>query len=60
MTSPYGRAMAQMSSVFAELERAMIRERTRNAMNVKRSRDERISGYAPYGWNFARSRLSEL
>ena len=29
MTSPYGRAMAQMASVFAELERAMIRERTR-------------------------------
>jgi site-specific DNA recombinase len=25
MTNPYGRAMAQMASVFAELERAMIR-----------------------------------
>src|SRR5262249_18820965 len=30
MTSAYGRAMAQMASVFAELERAMIRERTRS------------------------------
>ena len=49
MTSPYGRAMAQMASVFAELERATIRERTRSAMNVKRSRGERISGHAPYG-----------
>ncbi|HMF13004.1 MAG TPA: recombinase family protein, partial [Gemmataceae bacterium] len=38
MSSPYGRAMAQMASVFAELERAMIRERTRSAMSVKRSR----------------------
>src|SRR5215470_19630505 len=38
MSSPYGRAMAQMASVFAELERAMIRERTRGAMSVKRSR----------------------
>jgi DNA invertase Pin-like site-specific DNA recombinase len=37
MSSPYGRAMAQMASVFAELERAMIRERTQNAMSVKRS-----------------------
>jgi DNA invertase Pin-like site-specific DNA recombinase len=55
MTSPYGRAMAQMTSVFAELERAMIRERTRSAMHVKRSRGERISGHAPYGWDFARS-----
>src|SRR5499426_1750204 len=57
MTSPYGRAMAQMASVFAELERAMIRERTRSAMNVKRSRGERISGHAPYGWDFGRNGL---
>ena len=52
MSSPYGRAMAQMASVFAELERAMIRERTRAAMNVKRARGERISGHAPFGWDF--------
>jgi DNA invertase Pin-like site-specific DNA recombinase len=52
MSSPYGRAMAQMASVFAELERAMIRERTRSAMSVKRSRGERISGHAPYGSDF--------
>ena len=52
MGSPYGRAMAQMASVFAELERAMIRERTRTAMSVKRSRGERISGHAPFGWDF--------
>ena len=52
MTNPYGRAMAQMASVFAELERAMIRERTRAAMKVKRGRRERISGHEPYGWRF--------
>ena len=52
MTSPYGRAMAQMASVFAELERAMIRERTRPAMMIKRGRRERISRQAPYGWDF--------
>jgi site-specific DNA recombinase len=52
MTNPYGRAMAQMASVFAELERAMIRERTRAAMRVKRGRKERISGHEPYGWDF--------
>ena len=55
MTSPYGRAMAQMASVFAELERAMIRERTRAAMKVKRGRRERISGHEPYGWRFTRA-----
>jgi DNA invertase Pin-like site-specific DNA recombinase len=52
MTNPYGRAMAQMASVFAELERAMIRERTRAAMKVKRGRCERVSRHAPYGWDF--------
>jgi DNA invertase Pin-like site-specific DNA recombinase len=52
MTNPYGRAMAQMASVFAELERAMIRERTRVAMTVKRNRGERISRHAPFGWEF--------
>jgi DNA invertase Pin-like site-specific DNA recombinase len=52
MTNPYGRAMAQMASVFAELERAMIRERTRAAMKVKRARQERVSGHAPFGWDF--------
>jgi hypothetical protein len=30
----------------------MIRERTRAAMNVKRARGERISGHAPFGWDF--------
>jgi site-specific DNA recombinase len=51
MTSPYGRAMAQMASVFAELERAMIRERTRAALAVKRNRGERTSGFIPFGWD---------
>jgi DNA invertase Pin-like site-specific DNA recombinase len=53
MTNPYGRAMAQMASVFAELERAMIRERTRAALKVKRDRRERISRHAPVGWDVA-------
>ena len=55
MTNPYGRAMAQMASVFAELERAMIRERTKAALKVKRGRGERISGHVPYGWDFGRN-----
>jgi DNA invertase Pin-like site-specific DNA recombinase len=54
LRNPYGRAMAQMASVFAELERALIQERTRAAMAVKRSRGERISGHAPFGWDFGR------
>ncbi|MFO0969295.1 MAG: recombinase family protein [Gemmataceae bacterium] len=56
MTNPYGRAMAQMASVFAELERAMIRERTKAALKVKRTRGERISRYVPFGWTFGAER----
>lgn len=51
-TNPYGRAKAQMASVFVEWERAMIRERTRAAMKVKRGRKERISAHASFGWEF--------
>jgi DNA invertase Pin-like site-specific DNA recombinase len=51
MTNPFGRAMAQIASVFAELERAMIRERTKAAMNVKRRRNERMSHNVPFGWD---------
>lgn len=52
MSSSYGRAMAQMAAVFAELERSMIRERTKSALAVKRGRGERVSRHAPYGWDF--------
>jgi DNA invertase Pin-like site-specific DNA recombinase len=53
-TTIYGKAMMQVASVFAELERGLIRERTRSAMSVKRSRGGRISGHAPFGWDFVR------
>ena len=55
LSSLYGQAMGQMVSVFAELACAMIRERTRTAMNVTRIRGERISGHAPFGWDFGRN-----
>ena len=58
MTSPYGRAMAQMASVFAELERAMIGERTKAALQAKRRRGERV-GTVPYGFECVGGRLIE-
>ena len=39
MTTPYGRAMAQMAAVFAELERELIGMRTREAMQALREAD---------------------
>ena len=50
--NPFARAMMQIISVFAELERRLIILRTREAMAVKRRRSEQISRYAPYGWDF--------
>lgn len=49
MSSPMGRAMAQMASVFAELERAMIRERTKAALQAKKARGAVLGSEAPYG-----------
>lgn len=60
MTSLYGRAMAQLASVFAELERGMIRERTLDALAVKRSRGERISRHAPFGSGFSQGSVVHI
>lgn len=47
-TSPTGRAMLGMLAVFAELQRAEIRERTRHALAAKKRRGEAVSR-TPYG-----------
>jgi DNA invertase Pin-like site-specific DNA recombinase len=58
LSSPYGRAMAQIMSAMAELERAMIRERTRAALQAKKARGERV-GTVPYGWDSVGGKLVE-
>lgn len=47
--TPQGRAMAQMSAVFAELERALIAQRTADALGELRSRGQ-VYGATPYGY----------
>jgi site-specific DNA recombinase len=47
-TSPTGRAMLGMLAVFAELQRAEIRERTKVKLRSKAARGEAV-GRAPYG-----------
>lgn len=44
--------MRRMVDAFAEYERHMIRARTKAALAVKRSRGERVSGKAPFGYCF--------
>src|SRR5262249_45231451 len=48
----YGRAMAQMASVFAELERAMIRERPGRGWAVRGRLGRVFTGPPPFAWAF--------
>ena len=54
--TPQGRAMAQMSAVFAELERALIAQRTADALAELRSRRQ-VYGAIPFGWHRAGDHL---
>ena len=51
--SPEAQMLRGIIDVFAQYERAVIRARTKNALAVKRGRDERISGRLPYGMGLA-------
>jgi putative DNA-invertase from lambdoid prophage Rac len=45
-----GRAFMQIAAVFAELERARIRQRIQTALDLKRSQNL-VTGTVPYGWD---------
>lgn len=49
---PFEKAMEGIADVFAELERSMIRARTKAALALKKSRGER-TGNVPYGYALA-------
>ena len=58
LSSPQGRAMAQLGAVFAELERALIGQRTSEALAALRS-SGRLYGPVPYGFHAAKGCLVE-
>ncbi len=49
---PYLKAMRSMMAVFAELERDLIRGRTKSALAVRRAAGERWCNVAPYGYRW--------
>ena len=49
-TSAAGRLFFRLMAAMAEFERDVIAERTRTALAYKRSRGERVSRYAPFGY----------
>jgi site-specific DNA recombinase len=56
LSTPQGRAMAGVSAVFSELERALIAARTADALREKRSRS-RVYGAVPFGFSREGDRL---
>jgi DNA invertase Pin-like site-specific DNA recombinase len=50
LATPHGRAMAQIGAVFNELERALIAERTTEALSELRAQG-RAWNHAPFGWD---------
>jgi site-specific DNA recombinase len=56
LATPHGRAMAQVSAVFAELERELVAERTAEALGELR-RQGRAWNHPPFGWRAVDGRL---
>lgn len=56
LATPHGRAMAQIGAVFNELERALIAERTTEALAQLRS-EGKAWNHAPFGWRTMDGRL---
>lgn len=52
LRTPYGRAMAQIAVVFAELERCLIAERVQAGVDVRRAAGRKIAKHAPYGYRY--------
>lgn len=48
--TPMGRGFMQIAAVFAEMERARIRERIQTTLDLKRSQNL-VIGTVPYGWD---------
>ncbi|MHC4063638.1 MAG: recombinase family protein [Planctomycetota bacterium] len=52
-TTAAGKFMLTVLAGAAEMERNLIRERTKAALAIKRTRGERLSRYLPYGYDLA-------
>ena len=59
LATPHGRAMAQIGAVFNELERALIAERTVEALDELR-RQGKAWNHAPFGWDVQNGHLVPL
>lgn len=58
LSTPHGRAMAGVAAIFSELERALIAERTADALRELRNQG-RVYGPIPFGYRSHQDRLVE-
>jgi site-specific DNA recombinase len=48
-----GKMIFRMLAVMAEFERDLVSERTKSALDYKRSNGKKLGGKVPFGWNLA-------
>jgi DNA invertase Pin-like site-specific DNA recombinase len=54
LANPFGKAMIQLVAVFAEIERKLISQRTKEALALRKRKGQANSRYAGYGFNYER------
>jgi DNA invertase Pin-like site-specific DNA recombinase len=54
LANPFGKAMIQLVAVFAEIERKLISQRTKEALALRKRKGQANSRYAGYGFTFER------
>jgi DNA invertase Pin-like site-specific DNA recombinase len=54
LTNPFGKAMIQIVAVFAEIERKLISQRTREALALRKRKGQAHSRYPGYGMRWER------
>ncbi len=52
--NPFGKAMVQLVAVFAEIERKLISQRTKEALALRKRKGQANSRYAGYGFTYER------
>src|SRR4051812_29318055 len=54
LTNPFGKAMIQIVAVFAEIERKLISQRTKEALALRKRKGQANNQFAGYGFTFER------
>jgi DNA invertase Pin-like site-specific DNA recombinase len=59
LSNPFGKAMIQIIAVFAELERKLISQRTKEALALRKRKGQKHNRFPGYGFHWVKRRDSE-